>query len=671
MTRRCRAILSRAAIASLLAMGLAAPVLADEDDPIVLGEQEKPPSYKFEMPKATLLFESTWLHDKQKDNISENRSEDFRLDESLSLSTSGYVVHPSVVSFDLAGAFGLTQLWIDDDDHKTTQNGILYEYDAKVNFFSPRPLSGNVYAKRDRSWISRTFGPSFESITESYGAALDLRQGYYTSHLEAFHATSQLNSPGDPLSDFDYAESTILWNNRARLTDRQELEWNYTFSSADQNSFDFSSQTQRSEGDAQHTWRLGADKESSLTSSLHYLDQSGDFSQQYFRWEEHLRLHHSKTFETDYRYMLDSRDANGFSQTRQRATAGLTHHLYESLVTSAQVGIEDVSADGSPGSLEYFGNFYFDYRKKVPYGTLSAGLGAGYDRRETDSAGAMPPVVDQAFEITDQLTPIVLIDPNLRADTIVLTDPTGLRVYVRGVDYNVIDLGERVQIRPVIGGPLTAGKFVLIDWQFSSQPANTTETTNFNLNARYAIEQGWLKGLAVYGRYYQQDQSINSDEASAFVLNSFTDTLAGAEYRIYDFIFTAEQEWRRGEIYPFDITRFSARWDTLLLDNTKLLLNASYSMSNYPDTDNHVDLWVVSGQVQQRIGEYTHLSFSALWRDETDDRFGHTTGWEQQLELNWKYRQTTVYVRARNSILNSDDRDTMYQEVQVGLQREL
>jgi hypothetical protein len=59
-----------------------------------------------------------------------------------------------------------------------------------------------------------------------------------------------------------------------------------------------------------------------------------------------------------------------------------------------------------------------------------------------------------------------------------------------------------------------------------------------------------------------------------------------------------------------------------------------------------------------------------LYQDEQDDLRGSTRGLEEQVELNWQRRQTTVYVLFRNSDLSTDFQDTSFQIVRVGIRRE-
>ena len=59
-----------------------------------------------------------------------------------------------------------------------------------------------------------------------------------------------------------------------------------------------------------------------------------------------------------------------------------------------------------------------------------------------------------------------------------------------------------------------------------------------------------------------------------------------------------------------------------------------------------------------------------IWRDQQDSNDSDVEGFEQWLDLTWDYRQTTVYASIRNSMLDSDDSDSLFQTFLLGIRRE-
>jgi len=91
---------------------------------------------------------------------------------------------------------------------------------------------------------------------------------------------------------------------------------------------------------------------------------------------------------------------------------------------------------------------------------------------------------------------------------------------------------------------------------------------------------------------------------------------------------------------------------------------------DYTDDNNHVELWTVSAQVQHRFTRALYGFATILWHDEQNDLNGDTKGLEEQIELQWRHRQTYIYGILRNSDLTSTFQDNHFQFFEVGVKRE-
>ena len=58
-----------------------------------------------------------------------------------------------------------------------------------------------------------------------------------------------------------------------------------------------------------------------------------------------------------------------------------------------------------------------------------------------------------------------------------------------------------------------------------------------------------------------------------------------------------------------------------------------------------------------------------MWRDEHNLLFGDTTGFEEQLELRWKYRQVDAFIQVRASQLRTDTETSQFEFVRIGIER--
>src|SRR5262249_46774354 len=162
-------------------------------------------------------------------------------------------------------------------------------------------------------------------------------------------------------------------------------------------------------------------------------------------------------------------------------------------------------------------------------------------------------------------------------------------------------------------------------------------------------------------RFTDQHQSIDQTGAIDLIPDSFTDTVIGAEYRIWKTTWGAEQEWYDSTLSPFDATRFFLRYVDRFGRNTTASINATYTILYYPDDDDTLRLLLLSGMMSHQFTRELYAFGSVVYRNEDDEIRGKTNGLEEQIELNWTRRQTTVYALFRNSNLSTDFQDTSFQ----------
>ena len=110
---------------------------------------------------------------KSKTSASKTRSEETIFEESVTLETEGYLLHPNIIDLALAGTFGLVQEdFLDEVDgrkRETSDAGDLYEFDVHAQFLKKRTYPTSVFAKRRRGIVPRPFLPRLETTTTSYG----------------------------------------------------------------------------------------------------------------------------------------------------------------------------------------------------------------------------------------------------------------------------------------------------------------------------------------------------------------------------------------------------------------------------------------------------------------------------------------------------------------------
>jgi len=652
------------------------PAESDEG-PIIIGQQKEIEKLHFEPFTAGLDLINVYERDRVKTADANNTSSELFLQQSLDLGTRGYVLHPNFLNLSLNGSFGVSEAFFDSNGNSDESYGTVYTWDARGTFLGGGDAPLTLYSRRDQQWLFRQFGPALQATTTETGASLDLRSSALPTQLQYSHLESTQTAGATGQQDFSYTRDAFNWTSTARPAPNQRLTWNYTFASVSQtggfNSYD------THDAVLSHELVFGNVRQNTLTSTLAYSQQTGDVDFRHFRWDERLELKHSDSLRTRWGYNFDSYAVAGTDRTQNRATAGFTQRLYNSLVTNGNFIFQTTDTSAGADSTEYYADLNLDYTKRVPWGTLFLNTGGSFSRQESGQVTRATQVLDQPATFTDPL-PIVLSGRNIRPGSLVLTDPSGILVYSPGVDYTVNNFPDRVEIDRVVGGRITSGQGVLLDYILEPSPANNTNTTAYFFGGRYSIQEDLFKGLDFYARYTRTDQDIESTSASFFVPNSATDILYGVTYRIEDISLGSfevgditlnyERQHHDSVVSPFDATRYSAALVHRFGVDALGTLGAAYNTVNFPEDNNHLTLWTTSATLQYRFSQYLDGVATVLYRDENSTLLGSTRGLEAQLELNWQYRQTKVYARLRQAMLDTESEKSDFQFFQVGLRRE-
>jgi hypothetical protein len=644
-----------------------------QDEPLVVGQRQRPKNYDFYNFRGAL--ELMWRYRRESldpEGAPTQRFRENRFEETFTLESDGHIYHPNLIDLDLAGTFGLTQTDIDQtgETGDDIQHGTVTEYDVTATILRKELAPVTVYARRSQDTVSREFGPTLDNIYSQYGAIWDIRSKTVPTRFEVYHSDQRQTGLGDDVGDFTLKQDVFLWHSEYRPFRGHTLTWDYTLSYVQEETQGFSANDYvLNDANLSYSIDFGPGERNNLSSSVSYLDQGGDFPIERFRWNEFLRLRHTADFESRYQYTYDEQEFGGVGQKRHRGVAGFTHRLYESLVTTGNAGGEVIDYDDGSETHDLFADVRFDYTKRVPLGVLSAFVAGAIDEQVNDVRVTFTPVVDVPRTFVDP-APIVLIGNNIDPLSLVVTDATGLIVYQEGLDYELDAFPDRVELRRILGGRIANGQTVLIDFLLEPQAENTVTTRTYSFGGRYDIQRGRFRGLGFYGRFTRQDQDIETDDPLSFTPNIFDDIVLGAEYRIGRWRFGYEHEKYDATISPFDADRIFVDYTRRLRRDVTLDVNTTFQHLEYPDIDNELDLLTVRGAVQYRVSPRLYLTASVLWRDEWDEDRGHTRGIEEQLQVNWYHRQTSVYGLLRNSNLDGPFQDNSFQTLEIGIRRE-
>lgn len=255
-------------------------------------------------------------------------------------------------------------------------------------------------------------------------------------------------------------------------------------------------------------------------------------------------------------------------------TGDIEHRLFKSLT--------------STGHLEYYktlhteyteaikdGNVGFEYRKKIPFGTLQLSYRYRQRRERRQSETIYSTILDEAHVLDD--TKIELLDvPFVNRGSIVVTDETQTLIFQENFDYILVPRGNFIEIRRMPGGRIADGETVYVDYRANRNPSYKYRASGQRTRAALLMFDG---AFNLYFEY--NDWAFNDpDLAESLNLQMMRQRIAGGSLRFGFFTAGVEFDQFLSNIVPYFSRRIYAT------ANISLFSSMNFSLSgNMQDID--------------------------------------------------------------------------------------
>jgi len=573
------------------------------------------------------------------------KSDETIFEESVRLDTEGFVYHPNFMEFALGGLFGLLQQdnreAFDDRIRQFSDDGDFVEFDFDGYFFKKKPYPGQVFARRHRRLTPRPFQASLETTTTTYGLNWQYVHPKYPTSLQYNFTNVDLNSLDPEEQDGRQRDELLRFETGYKFSEHSELSLDYERRQVEQKPFtlDYDSD----EVTLTHDHRFGDGHRQRLESELNYFDQRGTFDIRRARWREILRLEHSETLRSWYRWeLLDRKQGTlaGVVPIEERSyylSGTVEHQLYQSL-TSEFFAFGQTQDFESGLEIDRWGvQASFDYRKNNRWGQLVADYRVRYQEESRTGAEQAVEIVDEARTFADP-EPIVLTQTNVNLSSLTITDEARTTLYRSGDDYRVRTFPNRIEIERVPTGRIADGQTVLLDYQY-------TLGSDFDLDTllqTFSVRQNFTMGLSPYYRLRWQRQDIVPEDAVGAVAEDITGHLIGAEFRRGGFRVFSEYEDHDSTITPLRAKRLGAEYTRRFAFGATGILKARWSEVDFREPDRLRRFLTLEGRWRHPITEHLTLESALMFRREKDTLSGHDEGIDFDLSLEWMVRQTEM-----------------------------
>lgn len=594
------------------------------------------------------------------------RTRDTSLQQMVKLNTQGYAVRPDFVEFNLAGTFGVEEQWEKREGVRESSVESPYEYHFDGTFLRNSQAPLKLTADRTIEYTSVPFSETYRATTNIYEALWDVKSQKFPTTLRLLHNDIAQDSLTGH-DNFDYAQDSAEWHTDAIFGVGNRLSWNYNFTSVDEtNAGGHESSYNANTASLVHQYLFGPKRQNSLTSTVAYTDQDGDFAQERFRIDENLLLRHSDSLQTFYQYQFEDTRFPQVDTLVHRLKAGIRDKVFENLQATGTLGGMAMDQDGA-ATEEIFAHLDLDYTRKLPLGQLSATLGFRLDRQSNDAQTTEAHVLDtRTFDASQQ---IVIPYVGITSNSIRVRDAAGTRVYFEGLDYLTTYQHNRAVIQRIPGGSIAPNSTITVDYDVTPKPANDVATDSINMGLRYDFKESIFKGLGLYTRYMVQDQDISSDQPGAFIPDNINALIYGAEYRIWRLRFSAEHEDHDSDLVPFRSNRYSARYEDRIARDWHILADITQVQTTYVDDSSTPIATTMSGRIEYRPTRDVRAGVTVAYLRIRDEIDGGARGMEEQLDLKWTHRETTFKGEIRHASLETDTQDSSFLFFQISAER--
>ncbi|MBK9121088.1 MAG: hypothetical protein IPM18_16015 [Phycisphaerales bacterium] len=585
-----------------------------------------------------------------------NRSRSF--EETLGVATRGALLDERFALFDIAVRGGLSQdyfaetgRWPARRDH---DDGGLFEYDLNLTLFPRGKVSATAYAQRLDSRVPRAFQPSLDRTRERYGTVLTLNDRVVSMRFSFEHEWEELRSrTGSPYDDEQRGRDTFRYEATWNLDRNQQLEFRYEYDDRSERyagtrtRFD----TYRHYLTLNHLLRFGRDNRSSWENLLRLQDESGDLSRDTAEASSRLRLQWTDQFSTDFRAQW-LRDAfQDLEAETWRGEVGAAYRFSEALTASAQLYGLQQQQNANADLSEWGAVADLSYSQKNDWGRFSANVSYNHASIQTRNGDRRGIVIAEAVSMRDPQASY-LAKQNVDHFSLVVTDASRTRTYLRGRDYVALRIGRFTALRRLATGAIADRETVLVSYVYEVYRDYALDRDRFDVR----IQQAFDFGLTPYYAGSLQEERITERGFLRYEPRDVNRHRLGATYRRSGWSAGFEYEYNDDSIDPYQALH--ANGDVVLwargqnqLDGKTTFSHFWYDGTRYLDARDAL-LLDVGLNYRHLLTQQLEASVATLYRFEDDSFYGVTHGVDVTAGMEWRIGYFTLLFEAEYDMLD-------------------
>ncbi len=567
----------------------------------------------------------------------------------LEAELAGSFLHPTWLPFSLGGTFRRRATDVDTRTGRFAgrREDDASEYRLRLGIMPEHLWSGQLLATRFVQDIDSTFVPRRTLLRREARLSFARRSRVLPLRFEIgrHRAEGLEGDPRDETRERFLAHLDYLGRRAKSRAEAEVLDVLEEFSRQDYRLLRLS---------ANHSWHPGSARKLSLVTSLYAFDRSGTSelknlqAAQSVDWRPRENLLLSGSVGRQ-----DQEDRLGTLSTT-RLDSDVEHTLWGSLVTRLAVQIQRVELpqEGNQDLDELA--LDFDYTRHLQPGILTLRLG-GRRRLDDDDLPAERAVVreDRVF---DPGIPIILETPGVITSTIEVAGATG-EPFVEGFDYDVVPLGDLVEIRVLPGGSILPGETLSISYAATAGRRLEVRTVTRRFGGGWRSARGWWFRILLS----RQSQDLLAGVAGGRI-DQTADQQVTAGIDRPGWRANGTYHDRESEILPYVLRQLGGSWKLPLRCRLKLTLRGRFQRMSFPIRHEETRLELAGLDLRYRIGRLRIDGTLERWNEDVLGRQGRH--FQSSLNARWRYRKIEIIGRWRRRTQRieqggDDDRDEL------------
>ena len=247
-------------------------------------------------------------------------------------------------------------------------------------------------------------------------------------------------------------------------------------------------------------------------------------------------------------------------------------------------------------------------------------------------------------------TPVDLANEFVIIGSVVVSNSVRTQVYVDGFDYRLIVIGNVTSIQRLIGGNITDGESVAVDYSYESTGTVEFDTLGTNISANISF----LETMNAYLRYDSRDTSLRSGEFSNPVndRNSLEVGLSTSNKFLDGWTMSASYRHRDQdeEISAYVSDTLEVSFVRSIFGTWKTTVAGNISAVSFENSAEDVDQLGYHLGLSGRLFRNAQLTYDVAYLTDTGGSLSRKQ-LQHRLRFRWSYRRLRLVLQA----LYSDD----------------